>query len=108
MIHIKSNVKGFVNVELETPYALLTGRNGSGKSAIVHSAEQACFGALYDAAGRDVKSKALVQHIAAPKELLFATVEFLDGSSRGWPNNYTNMRNPLFEAMEAMAGSTHK
>ena len=108
MIHIKSNVKGFVDVELEVPYALLMGRNGSGKSAIVHSAELACFGALYDAAGRDVKSKALVQHIAAPKEMLFSQVDFLDGSSRLWPNNFTDMRNPLHEAMEAMAGSTHK
>ena len=51
-MRIRSNVKGDINLNLESPYVLVHGRNGGGKSAVVHSVELACFGEVRDAAGR--------------------------------------------------------
>ena len=61
---LRSNVKGNIEVTFDSPYVLVTGANGSGKSAIVHSIELACFGQVRDASGRDSKSKSHLEHLS--------------------------------------------
>ena len=57
-----TNVKNRMTTrfKFEAPYVFIHGRNGSGKSAVIHSLELACFSQVYDAAGKDVK---LAKHL---------------------------------------------
>jgi hypothetical protein len=106
---IQSNVKGRVELNIDHQHIIIHGRNGGGKSAVVHSIELACFGGVYDAAGRDVKQKGLVQHVAAPGEELRSHVTFNCGLSCTWPTkNQHGLINPLAITAEAMTGSTSK
>ena len=56
----------------QAPYVLLTGRNGSGKSGLIHALELAVFGQVYDAAGKDIKSKGLVAMLTSGGEPVVA------------------------------------
>ena len=104
---IQSNVKGRVELNLEHQHVIVHGRNGGGKSAVVHSVELACFGSVRDAAGRDMKQKSLVQHVAAPGEELRAHVTFNCGLSCTWPSKNTHgLKNPLAITLGVLTGST--
>jgi hypothetical protein len=109
MNRIQSNVKGHIDIKLQAPYVLLHGRNGGGKSAVVHSVELACFGEVRDAAGRDMKAKHHVEHVARPGEELSSHVGFEGGLSFTWPSkkNY-GMVNPLAIATDVMTAGTDK
>lgn len=39
------------------PYVLVHGKNGGGKSSIMHGLELACFGQVFDVVGKDIKLK---------------------------------------------------
>ena len=109
MNRIRSNVKGDINIKLGSPYVLLHGRNGGGKSAVVHSIELACFGEVRDAAGRNMKAKHHVAHVAKPGEELEAHVSFEGGLSFTWPSKDTyGMVNPISIAMDIMTAGTDK
>lgn len=106
---IQSNIKGQIDLRRMSPYLFVHGANGSGKSAVAHSVELACFGGVSDAAGRDVKQKSLVGHLAPEGEELRAYVGFEGGLSFNWPTKERyGMVNPLAIATEVMTGSTHK
>jgi len=109
MKRIQSNVKGHIDIKPCSPYILLHGRNGGGKSAVVHSIELACFGEVRDAAGRNMKAKRHVAHVAAPGEDLEAHVAFEGGLSFTWPSKDTyGMVNPIAIAMDVMTAATDK
>ena len=109
MNRIRSNVKGRIDLRPRSPYVLLHGRNGGGKSAVVHSVELACFGEVRDAAGRNIKAKHHVAHVAAPGEELEAHVSFEGGLSFTWPSKDTyGMVNPISIAMDVMTAGTAK
>ena len=68
---ICSNVKGPIDLQLASPYNLIYGRNGSGKSAVIHSIELGAFDTAFDAAGKDVKAKGAVELLAPRGDGLF-------------------------------------
>ena len=107
-MRIRSNVKGDINLNLESPYVLVHGRNGGGKSAVVHSVELACFGEVRDAAGRTMKQKGRVAHLASEDDLR-AHVDF-GGLSFEWPAGRKSygMVNPLAITTDIMTASTDK
>ena len=108
-MNVFSNIKGSVDLKRVMPFLLVHGPNGSGKSSVAHSIELACFGGVSDAAGRDVKQKRLVQHLAPEGEELRSHVEFDGGLSFTWPTKERyGMINPLEVAMEVLTGSTAK
>ena len=106
---IRSNVKGDIRLNLESPYVLVHGRNGGGKSAVVHSVELACFGEVRDAAGRTMKQKGRVMHLSSEEDDLRAEVDF-GGLSFKWPPGKRSygMVNPLALTMDIMTASTDK
>ena len=87
-MRIRSNVKGDINLNLESPYVLVHGRNGGGKSAVVHSVELACFGEVRDAAGRTMKQKGRVTHLSSEDDLR----GLLGGSPMGWSTPWRSPR----------------
>lgn len=110
---IVSNVKGFQDQSLESPYVVFLGNNGSGKSSLIHSIELALFRQVSDAAGRDHKVKHQLQNLAATGEDLSSRVFFADNTSRRWLTgsasnksdkiSYTNV---IQEALSALTGSS--
>ena len=101
-----SNVKNKAEQRwrFEAPYVLLHGRNGAGKSSIIHGLELACFGQVFDAAGKDIKLKRHINfmgtHEGVRAAILtndFLTYEYSD------PAGYINA---VHVALTAMNGGT--
>lgn len=112
MNRIRSNVKGNIDIKPGSPYVLLHGRNGGGKSAVVHSVELACFGEVRDAAGRDIKASNQLKHLSSDPDDLHSCVDFIGGMSFTWPrkrsDNSYGLVNPLGITMDVLTGSTDK
>ena len=56
--NIKNNLES--RWRFQSPWVLLHGRNGAGKSSLIHGLELACFGQVFDAAGNDCKLKSRI------------------------------------------------
>ena len=53
----------------ESKYVLIQGKNGAGKSGIIHGLEMACFGQVYDAAGKDMRAKRYIEFLGSGGEV---------------------------------------
>lgn len=102
---IHSNVKGRIDLSLHSPYNLIIGRNGSGKSAIMHSIELAAFDTAFDAAGKDVKQKGALERLAPRGAKLHSTL-YVDGEEVCWGDRSDRFDNVVAMAMRALTGST--
>lgn len=101
-----TNVKNKAELRwrFEVPYVLIHGRNGAGKSSLIHGLELACFGQVFDAAGKDVKLKRHIDLMGSGEVIRSAilTNEFEKyefGDAAGY-------RNAVQEAMNAMNGGS--
>jgi hypothetical protein len=101
---IYSNVKGPIDLQLTVPYNLIFGRNGSGKSAVIHSIELGAFDTAYDAAGKDVKAKGALEALAPRGDGLFCHLT-VDGEEVSWGDRSKKFDNVVAMAMRALAGS---
>jgi hypothetical protein len=101
---IHSNVKGKIDLSLHSPYNLIIGRNGSGKSAIMHSIELAAFDTAFDAAGKDVKQKSALERLAPRGKELYSTLD-VDGEDVSWGDRSDRFDNVVAMAMRALTGS---
>lgn len=83
--HLTSTIKGGVDVAL-TPKTLVAGRNSSGKTAIVATAELCCKAAVTDLAGRSTTSKDadLVDALSTYGDSLYAVATLDDGRTLSW------------------------
>jgi|5B_taG_2_1085324.scaffolds.fasta_scaffold00356_16 hypothetical protein len=101
---IYSNVKGPIDLQLASPYNLIFGRNGSGKSAVIHSIELGAFDTAYDAAGKDVKTKGALEALAPRGDGLFCHLT-VDGEEVSWGDRSKKFDNVVAMAMRALTGS---
>jgi hypothetical protein len=101
---IYSNVKGPIDLQLASPYNLIYGRNGSGKSAVIHSIELGAFDTAYDAAGKDVKTKGALEMLAPRGDGLFCHLT-VDGEEVSWGDRSKKFDNVVAIAMRALTGS---
>lgn len=113
---ISTNIKGIAEpIKLMQPRVLLSGANGSGKSAHLNAIELALFGHADDLLGRDnVKTSILLRELDA-SGLVHATVKMSDGNQALWslgqgakakhePLPYP-AHLPMKPAMKALSGS---
>ena len=49
----------------KSPYVLVYGRNGAGKSSVMHGLELACFGKVCDVVGKDIKLKRYIEYLSS-------------------------------------------
>tara|TARA_R100001510_G_C7643072_1_gene200611 strand:- start:398 stop:1390 length:993 start_codon:yes stop_codon:yes gene_type:complete len=101
---IYSNVKGHIDLQLESRYNLVWGRNGSGKSAVIHSVELGAFDTAFDAAGKDVKAKGALEALAPKGDGLFCHLT-VDGEELSWGDRQKPFDNVVAIAMRALTGS---
>ena len=100
-----TNVKNRMTTrwKFEQPYVFIEGRNGAGKSSIIHALELACFNQVYDASGKDVKLKRHIEFMMAEGKDVTASIltnDFMKyeyGDAAGW-------HNAVHEALTAMTG----
>jgi hypothetical protein len=102
---ICANVKGTIILPLTVPYNLVYGRNGSGKSAVIHSIELAAFGTAYDAAGKDVRQKGAVELLAPQSAGLYSQLT-VDGERIDWGDRSDKFDNVIAMAMRALTGNS--
>ena len=102
---ICSNVKGPIDLQLASPYNLIYGRNGSGKSAVIHSIELGAFDTAFDAAGKDVKAKGAVELLAPRGDGLFCQLT-VDGEYIEWGDRSNKFDNVVAMAMRALTGNS--
>jgi hypothetical protein len=100
---IYSNVKGRIDLQFASPYNLIFGRNGSGKSSIIHSIELGAFDTAFDAAGKDVRSKADLKFLAPRGRELFCHLT-VDGEEVDWGDRSDRFDNVVATAMRALTG----
>ena len=100
---IYSNVKGGIDLQFASPYNLIYGRNGSGKSSIIHSIELGAFDTAFDAAGKDVRSKSDLQFLAPRGDKLFCHLT-VDGEEIDWGDRSDRFDNVIAMAMRALTG----
>ena len=100
---VYSNVKGLVDLQFASPYNLIYGRNGSGKSSIIHSIELGAFDTAFDAAGKDVRSKSDLQYLAPRGDKLFCHLT-VDGEEVDWGDRSDRFDNVVAMAMTALTG----
>jgi energy-coupling factor transporter ATP-binding protein EcfA2 len=92
----------------QSPYVLLTGRNGSGKSGLIHALELAVFGQVYDAAGKDIKSKGLVAMLTSNDEPVVAQAMTTDNMRYDFHEaSGPKLLNAMDLSMKAMTGGTN-
>jgi len=100
---IYSNVKGKIDLQFASPYNLIYGRNGSGKSSIIHSIELGAFDTAFDAAGKDVRSKADLRFLAPRGTELYCHL-IVDGEEVDWGDRSNRFDNVVSMAMDALTG----
>ena len=100
---IYSNVKGRIDLQFASPYNLIYGRNGSGKSSIIHSIELGAFDTAFDAAGKDVRSKADLRFLAPRGTELYCHL-IVDGEEVDWGDRSNRFDNVVSMAMDALTG----
>lgn len=81
--HVKSNVKGGVDVELDEK-TIIIGPNGSGKSAVQNSLELATRGFVTDLTGRDEVRKESDLFALGSADELYAHATLDDGTEFKW------------------------
>ena len=101
-----TNVKNRMTTRFrfEAPYVFIHGRNGSGKSAIIHSLELACFSQVYDAAGKDIKLAKHLDLMMAEGGTVRASILTNDFAKYEYRGQTAGYRNAVHEAMTAMNG----
>jgi hypothetical protein len=104
---IYSNVKGNIDLQFASPYNLIYGRNGSGKSSIIHSIELGAFDTAFDAAGKDVRSKADLRFLAPIGTELFCHLT-VDGEEVDWGDRSDRFDNVVSMAMGALTGGHNR
>lgn len=108
---IKTNLKNTSpTYETEHHRVLVMGKNGSGKSAIVHTIEYALTGFIMDAGGRDIKAPGYLDtmardaHAAVQVDLLQAdrVIERHDGKKA----KHTGYDHVMYDALQVIGGSS--
>ena len=103
IIEIESNVKGKIKQSFYSNYVAFIGRNGSGKSASVHSLELALFSKAFDASNKDVKQKKRL-NMMAEGCTVFANAR--DSETIHHLGEDTQYLNAIQLAQDAMSGGT--
>ena len=102
-----TNVKNRMTTRFrfESKYVIVNGRNGAGKSALIHALELACFNQVYDAAGKDIKLKRHIEFMTegATVTASVLTNDFAKYEYRGETAGYLNA---VHEATTAMNGGS--
>ena len=88
------------------PHVLFIGDNGSGKSALVHGIELACFGQVYDAAGKDIKLKRHLEFMVGDNEEVNASILMADCEAYRYGNDKPDLLNAMQMATSALTGGT--
>ena len=103
-----TNVKNRMTARFrfEAPYVFIHGRNGSGKSAVIHSLELACFNQVYDAAGKDIKLARHLDLMMAEGGTVRASILTNDSAKYEYRGTTAGYRNAVHEAMTAMNGGS--
>tara|TARA_R100001510_G_scaffold19527_1_gene17025 strand:+ start:10815 stop:11795 length:981 start_codon:yes stop_codon:yes gene_type:complete len=103
-----TNVKNRMTASFrfETPYVFIHGRNGSGKSAVIHALELACFNQVYDAAGKDIKLARHLDLMMAEGGTVRASILTNDFGKYEYRGTTAGYRNAVHEAMTAMNGGS--
>lgn len=103
-----TNVKNKLETRwrFEVPYVLIYGRNGAGKSSIIHGLELACFNQVFDAAGKDVKLKRVINQMGDKGNEVRASILTNDFEKYEYGSGQAGYRNAVQEAMTAMNGGS--
>ena len=89
------------------PHVLVLGDNGSGKSSLVHGIELACFGQVFDAAGKDIKLKRHLEFMVGHNEEVNASILLADCESYRYGNDKPDVLNAMQMATSALTGGTN-
>jgi len=103
-----TNVKNKLETRwrFEVPYVLIYGRNGAGKSSIIHGLELACFNQVFDAAGKDVKLKRVINQMGYKGDEVRASILTNDFAKYEYGSGQAGYRNAVHDAMTAMNGGS--
>jgi len=115
IVEIDTNIKRAEGVHLTQPRVLISGRNGSGKTARLNAIDLALFGSADDVIGRDtVKTSALLRELDSTG-LIHARIKMSDDTEASWslgPSGKAKHRplaipvhQPLKDALTALSGS---
>jgi len=92
-----------------SPFVLVHGRNGGGKSAIINGLELACFGKVCDVVGKDIKLKRYLEYLSADGATVHALVHTSDNLRLSYPEKPSDIREKYIDAMslalDAIKGS---
>ena len=93
----------------KSPYVLVHGKNGGGKSSIMHGLELACFGKVHDVVGKDIKLKRYLEYLSAEGSTVHARVNTSENLRLSYPALASDERedyiNAVPLALDAIKGS---
>ena len=85
---VRGNFKQDIDVTITSPYVLISGKNGAGKTTIINTVELALTGAVSDIAGRgeirNAKMLDAFRCVTSPHDELFAEVWLSDDTYARW------------------------
>jgi len=88
VVRVRGNFKQDVDVTFDSPYVQISGRNGTGKTAIINTVELALTGAVSDVAGRggvrNAKMLEVFRCATSEHQDLFAEVWLSDDTYARW------------------------
>ena len=93
----------------KSPYVLVHGRNGAGKSSLMHGLELACFGKVCDVVGKDIKLKRYIEYLSADGSTVHARLHTSEHEKLSYPKNASDTKvdylNAVQLALDAIKGS---
>ncbi len=115
IVEIDTNIKRAEPVKLTQPRVLISGPNGSGKTARLNAIDLALFGSADDVIGRDtVKTSSLLRELDSTG-LIHARIKMSDDTEASWSLSGSGkakhsplvipVHQPLKDAMAALSGS---
>jgi len=93
----------------KAPYVLVTGRNGAGKSSVMHGLELACFGQVCDVVGKDIKLAKYLEYLSSETHSVHARMLTSEQERKSYPRHASDTGpdylNSVPMALNALKGS---
>ena len=93
----------------KSPYVLVYGRNGAGKSSVMHGLELACFGKVCDVVGKDIKLKRYIEYLSSEGSTVYSRIHTSENERLSYPKDAGDTGeeylNAVQLALDAIKGS---